>query len=144
MSLGKSCATFSCQNTRANRKIYRCYLLIDTDSCLGVRSIFKTKGHITCITSNVIYVITCRVWGVQYVGETRNSIADRLNQHRYYINNGTKNSLVIQHFRTHGLQAMSVTGLQTNDNWTEGQRRFTERQWINKLDTAFPYGLNMS
>ena len=108
------------------------------------KAVYGIPQHIQANTKNCVYLITCQTCGLQYVGETRNSIADRLNQHRYYINNGTKNSLVIQHFRTHGLQAMSVTGLQTNDNWTEGQRRFTERQWINKLDTAFPYGLNMS
>ena len=95
-------------------------------------------------TRNCVYIITCKTCGLQYVGETMNTIADRLNQHRYYINNGNKTSVIIQHFRIHGLQAMSVAGLEHNENWTQGQRRFAETQWISKLDTQFPGGLNMS
>ena len=35
---------------------------------------YKTIGHITCNTTNVIYLISCRLCGVQYVGETKNTL----------------------------------------------------------------------
>ena len=108
------------------------------------KAVYGIPQKIQANTKNCVYLITCQTCGLQYVGETRNTIADRLNQHRYYINNGKKSSVIIQHFRIHGIQAMSVAGLQHDENWTEGQRRFAERQWISKLDTSFPNGLNMS
>ena len=66
-----------------------------------------------------------------------------INHNRYNINNGRKTALfIVQHFMTHGVNAMSVSGLQYNPNWTEGQRRFIEKQWIKKLNTNYPGGLN--
>ena len=98
--------------------------------------------NIQATTKNCVYLITCKKCNLQYVGETRNTIADRLNQHRYNINNAREMSLVVQHFMTHGIGAMEVCGLQSDQNWTEGERRFSERQWILKLNTTFPQGLN--
>ena len=59
------------------------------------------------------------------MGETRNTIADRLNQHRYNINNAKETTLlIVQHFMTHGIHAMEVCELEHNPHWTEGQRKF--------------------
>ena len=44
------------------------------------------RGNITCSTSNVIYVISCRVCGIQYVGETRTSLKRRFYGHRSTVN----------------------------------------------------------
>ena len=103
----------------------------------------EIKQNIQTNTTNCVYLITCNKCGLQYVGETRNSIADRLNQHRYNVNNGKKTDLlIVQHFMVHGINALEVSGLETNLTWTQGERRFAEKQWISKLDTTFPYGLN--
>ena len=32
----------------------------------------KIRGHITC--TNLIYLISCRICGIQYIGETKNSL----------------------------------------------------------------------
>ena len=37
----------------------------------------QIRGNITCSTSNVIYLISCRVCGIQYVGETRTTFKRR-------------------------------------------------------------------
>ena len=31
----------------------------------------KIRGHITCTTSNIIYLISCWICGIQYIGETK-------------------------------------------------------------------------
>ena len=104
---------------------------------------FGIKQKIQANTHNCVYLITCKKCNLQYVGETRNTIADRLNQHRYNINNTKETQLlIVQHFMTHGIQSMEVCGLEHNPNWTEGQRKFREKQWILKLNTTFPTGLN--
>ena len=77
------------------------------------------------------------------MGETKNTIADRLNQHRYNINNAKETELlIVQHFMNHGINALEVCGLETNQTWTEFERKFNEKQWIKKLHTTFPHGLN--
>ena len=43
---------------------------------------------------------------------------------------------------THGISTLEVCGLESNQTWTEGERRYTEKQWIKKLNTTFPQGLN--
>ena len=40
------------------------------------------RGSIRCGTKNVIYVISCRKCGVQYVGETSQTLRARFNNHR--------------------------------------------------------------
>ena len=108
-----------------------------TKVTVGIKQQFRAD------TTNCVYLITCKKCGLQYVGETKNTIAERFNQHRYNINNARKTALfIVQHFMTHGVNAMSVSGLQYNPNWTEGQRRFIEKQWIKKLNTNYPGGLN--
>ena len=90
-----------------------------------------------------MYLITCQVCGLQYVGETGNSISDRIKQHRYtIINEKDTHLLIVQHFMTHGIEAVKVCGLEYNDQWTIGQRRFQEKEWINRLSTKYPGGLN--
>ena len=42
----------------------------------------------------------------------------------------------------HGISALEVCGLESNQTWTEFERKFNEKQWIIKLDTTFPQGLN--
>ena len=34
----------------------------------------QIRGHITCSTSNIIYLISCRICGTQYIGVTKNSL----------------------------------------------------------------------
>ena len=42
---------------------------------------FKIKSHITCETSNVIYMIQCTKCNLQYIGETKRRLKDRFNEH---------------------------------------------------------------
>ena len=107
------------------------------------KNIFCIRQNITHKTKNCIYLITCQICGLQYVGETGNSIAHRLSQHRYTINNEKDTHvLIVKHFLTHGVDALNICGLEHNENWSLGQRRFQEKEWINRLGTKFPGGLN--
>ena len=42
----------------------------------------KIRGYVTCTTSNIIYLISCRICGIQYIGETKNSLKKRFYGHR--------------------------------------------------------------
>jgi len=42
---------------------------------------FCTKKNITCRSSNLVYLITCKTCGIQYVGQTKNTILERFQGH---------------------------------------------------------------
>ena len=51
---------------------------------------FPIKEHITCSSSRVIYVLTCRRCGSQYTGKTTNALRIRFNNERTAIRNHHK------------------------------------------------------
>ena len=50
-----------------------------------IYNIFSPNLSMNCGTENIIYLITCRKCGIQYVGETGQSSRKRLNNHRYRL-----------------------------------------------------------
>lgn len=47
--------------------------------------------YIDCNTANVIYLLTCTNWGLQYVGDTVKKLNERFNNHRSGIKSPVKN-----------------------------------------------------
>ena len=108
------------------------------------KTIFAIPQTFTPQTKNVVYVISCSVCGKQYIGETKNSIATRMGQHKYNIKNKREtHTLLVKHFILHGLQAVKIAGVQSNSIWTNDERKRKERQWIYLLKTKEPFGLNI-
>ena len=102
-----------------------------------------------CGTENVVYLISCSICPVKYVGETGNTLRTRVNQHRTDIlhHNDTP---VAHHFNLvdHDLTNLRITILQAgpfSDNAIlEGiYRRNAESCWMNKLKTTQRNGLNI-
>ncbi|KAI8497723.1 hypothetical protein Bbelb_243750 [Branchiostoma belcheri] len=86
--------------------------------------------------------------GVQYVGETKQTLANRLNGHQSAIN--TKKDIPVSaHFnQTHhsvgdleilGIERLRYTG---NEDLTRQRRLQRESYWIHQLRTLHPDGLN--
>ena len=48
---------------------------------------YKIDGYYTCNTSNCIYLVTCGICNVQYVGKTTRSMRERHGDHRAKIKN---------------------------------------------------------
>ena len=46
-------------------------------------NIKSREDVITCATKNVIYLISCKKCGIQYVGETSQALRNRMNNHRH-------------------------------------------------------------
>ena len=59
---------------------------------------FQSMKKVTCQSSNLIYVITCKICGIQYVGQTMNRLLTRFQGHNFDImhNNDTT---VSRHFK---------------------------------------------
>lgn len=108
------------------------------------KTIYKISQIFTPQTCNCVYIIFCSRCERQYIGETKNSISTRMTQHRYNIRHKKEvHTLLVKHFISHGWQSLRVAGIQSNSGWTDGQRKKRERQWIHRLNTREPWGLNM-
>ena len=63
--------------------------------------IISSTSSMNCATDNVVYLISCRRCGVQYVGETSQKLRCRLNNHRNRLKNMT-NLYLYNHFSSNG------------------------------------------
>ncbi|KAK2846437.1 hypothetical protein Q5P01_009436 [Channa striata] len=106
--------------------------------------IYSIDQQFTPQTRNCVYIIFCIKCGKQYIGETKNTIRMSMWQHRFNIHHKREaNTPLVDHFILHGIQALRVAGLQSYSCWTDKQRQSHERQWIHKLQTLEPIGLNI-
>lgn len=106
--------------------------------------IFKIQQQFSPQSSNCIYIIFCARCGIQYIGETGQSISARMTQHRYNIRRKKHtDTLLVKHFISHGWTNLRVSGVQNNSSWTNQERKKMERRWIYLLSTKEPLGLNM-
>lgn len=108
------------------------------------KTIFPVRQRFTPQSTNCIYLIFCGKCGMQYVGETKNSISLRMTQHRYNIKNRKERQTpLVEHFISHSYKSLRVAGLERNALWTDWERKKVERRWIYWLDTKEPDGLNI-
>lgn len=108
------------------------------------KTIFPVRRRFTPQSTNCVYLIFCVKCGMQYVGETKNSISLRMTQHRYNIKNRKERQTpLVEHFISHNYKSLRVAGLERNALWTDWERKKVERRWIYWLDTKEPDGLNI-
>ena len=105
---------------------------------------YNIIGNLTCNSSNVIYVISCVKCNIQYVGETGQIIRDRLNNH-YSTIRTNKPTRIATHFTNNhdrtDMICIPVEKINEGPDQTS-TRKLRELDWIKKLDTKYPRGLN--
>ena len=105
---------------------------------------FRIKGRFNCKTKNVIYVISCKKCGLQYVGQSGNTFNERLRGHFMDIKQKNDVKPVSRHFilndHTQNDVTATIVAQTTND---VNVRLRTEEVWIAKLQTKHPTGLNL-
>ena len=103
---------------------------------------FPIKFHADCQTNNIIYLIQCQQCGIQYVGQSGNSLNTRMRSHVCDIKSKTAKS-VPEHFTTvckpEDLKVIIIS-LTNND---VNNRTREEDVWIGILATSHPFGLNI-
>ena len=107
-------------------------------------------GFFSCKSKYVIYLITCNDCGIQYVGQTRQSLHCRLNGHRSSMNNNNKSTFLYEHFRNEGhsfhnisiqiIDSVSLDEISESEAKTQLDKK--EDFYIKTLNTLFPLGLN--
>ena len=107
---------------------------------------YRTQTRISCMSSNLIYLIQCKLCNKQYVGQTRKKILTRLNQH-YSTIRTAQDSPVSRHFRSHQCKEpypvrIFILSLIKADNAQELRNKW-KRIWMARLNTYVPYGMNI-
>ena len=125
-----------------------CPILVTLDkfSSRTTGKFFKVKIQASCKSSNVIYLITCRWCGHQYVGEKGQPFHLRVNGHWFDIEHRkTDKSPVSSHFNgsLHTLADISVMVIQRSHSQDLCLCRVRESRWISTLGTSFPLGMNL-
>ncbi len=106
---------------------------------------FKIQQDSNCESKNVVYLLSCKQCGLQYVGETKRSLRQRFGEHKNSVKNKKMNTLMVQHFNQagHSFEDMTITVLHQIDN-EQGKSGLTQCEdfYIRLLNTVYPYGLN--
>ena len=112
-------------------------------------NIVSPSLSMNCGTENIIYLITCRKCGIQYVGETGQSLRKRLNNHRNRLKKLSCQYLY-QHFNSDGhteddinIVPIEEVELTPTDKISLSAKRLEREDfWYRELCTVYPYGLN--
>jgi hypothetical protein len=104
---------------------------------------FELKHNCDCNSSNIVYLITCLKCELQYVGETKNKLRDRMNGHRSAVHLNKDTPIGI-HFNSpnHNLTHLRIIPIELLPSLSITQRRSREQYWQLKIGTLFPQGLN--
>lgn len=105
---------------------------------------YKIARKIFCNTTNVIYCLECSICQKQYVGQTKNKILIRINQHYNDIKHEAETP-VARHWNLHTksppdfiLHILQILHMDKLDN-----RLRWENIWMSRLYTQIPNGLNI-
>ena len=112
--------------------------------CWTTKENIPIRGRYNCKSKNIIYLLSCKKCGIQYVGQSGNTFNERFRAHLTDIRHGNVNKPVSRHFTTdnHTIDDVDAVILtQTNRNINIRLR--TEESWIQKLRSRTPNGLNL-
>ena len=107
---------------------------------------FKVKTRASCKSSSVIYLVTCRRCGQQYVGEMGQLLHCRINGHHFDITHRrTEDFPMASHFNIHvhsqaDTTVMVIDQVHSHDSCL---CKIRESRWIRTLETLFPTGMNL-
>ena len=108
--------------------------------CTNRSKIVKGVNRYTCSDNHVVYLITCGICDIMYVGMTTRSLCTRISEHRRNVEHQTGDGAkFIRHYQRHSFEKITVEVLDYGANRQELLRK--EREWIDKLDTK-ENGLN--
>ena len=125
----------------------------------ATKDTFSITSEINSDSENLIYLYTCNICHIQYIGETKNSLKERANAHRSQIMCKDSNHPLYKHLVsnpishsidtsiTHDDTHFTLTPIELIKDFGEPllntfERLKRESYWNNKIGTIKPYGLN--
>ena len=115
---------------------------------------YTINYELDCNSSNVVYLLSCKVCHAQYVGSTTTKFRLRFNNHkarfrahsRLSFEGRNKDDLLYRHFFGPGHHGLEDVSIQLIDRVSreESALRVKEGQWAYRLNCIRPQGLNIS
>ena len=111
---------------------------------------YTTRKNVDCTSNNLVYCISCKKCGKQYVGQTMNTVKKRFQGHFYLMKHKKEDHEVSRHFNQpdhKGLDDVEIHILwfinhDAKKDETKNIRLRYEFDWIHRLRTQIPLGLN--
>ena len=108
------------------------------------------RHHITCSSSNLVYMIQCTKCRIQYIGETKRRLSDRFGEHRRAVEKAITQSDIDQptavsdHFTLpgHSLNNLELIPLELINSNRDAIRKAREAFLIYRGKTLEPSGMN--
>ena len=103
--------------------------------------------NVACTTKNVVYLITCDICKIQYVGMTVQQLRCRFDGHRTSIKGGKLNTYLVDHFTSpghssHNAKVQIIYHYPHDDDDAKDYLLTVEEFYMRKLATLSPFGLN--
>ena len=116
----------------------------DTFTSSVTKKSYHIRQHLSCTSSKLVYLITCRKCNKQYVGQTEQSLRQRMNSHRFSINHNT-DTPVAKHFNQpdHSLNDLHIVAIDHLPSADTHSRLNKETFWIYTLQSLDPHGINI-
>ena len=129
----------SCGNTRC----LACPRLTSNDYIISrsTGAVFGLARGLNCLSQGIVYALTCKLCGKQYVGQTGRTLRQRFAQHRYRLTT-TQLSLYSHFLRYHHIKQLEVEIAILESVPNPVDRLAREAWWIANLSTTIPRGLN--
>lgn len=112
---------------------------------------FVINFKLDCNSDHVVYLLSCAMCQMQYVGSTINKFRTRFNNHKSRINahrglsseNKLKDDVIYRHFNQADHHGLSDVRIRLIDKCSsEEYLRDREAQWAYRLRCIYPLGLN--
>ena len=111
---------------------------------------FKCCMNFSCDSTNVIYCLKCKDCDKLYVGQTKRPLKKRLMEHFRDITKKDPNKPLGTHFGKPGHPDIDVLEIfilkfiksPPDSSHAKSLRDFHELQWIHRLKSSLPFGLN--
>ena len=89
----------------------------------------------------IIYIKTCEICDIQYVGESSNTLNTRCRGHERAIRN-EKDHLVAQHYNSYNHSLYDYNIIAVDKEPDKNKRLRLEEAWMFLIDSLYPRGLN--
>ena len=128
-----------------------CYILARDQNFISTNTneTYVMNFRFDCNSMNVIYLLTCKVCHMQYVGSTISKFRKRFNQYKSNFtlyNEGRRDLMQLKFFEhfSENNHNSNYTDLKVQiiDHCDPNNKEVRENFWINKLKTMHPNGLN--
>ena len=122
--------TYPCEHPRCRT----CGHISSETDLLGPKDRFTIKDSFTCLSSGLIYCVSCRRCSAIYIGKTGRTLRERFGEHLRSINKSAPGFPVTEHFSSNGHAMPTLWSVGSNS--AMGTNRGRGRKCVSSFDSG--------